>query len=100
MVKLFLYIALFLSLVFFGFNNSQNISVTILPNILEISFRLYIILFLVFLLGYFCCFCRQIIKNIKFKYINYKQSKTIKKLQKTQQEYSKNSANTIQLPDA
>lgn len=99
MIKLFLYIILFLTLVFFGFNNSQNIHIIILPDILEINVRLYIILFVIFLLGYFCCFCRYIIKNLKFKYINYKQNKTIKKLQETQQKNDEDNLDKEQLPD-
>lgn len=84
MIKFFLYLILFLYLIFFGFNNNQEINLIFIPNIFEINTKSYIAAFLLFLTGYFACFCLYGTKIISLKWSNYKQNKKIKFLQKEQ----------------
>ena len=82
MIKTSAYILSLIILLFFGFNNSQDVQLLIFPGSFEINSKLYLIIFLFFLLGSLSSYLLYSIKIVRLKLTNRSLKKKIVFLEK------------------
>jgi uncharacterized integral membrane protein len=90
MIKFFIYLSLLIIFLIFGFNNSQTIDFTIIPNKIILTLPLYLLIFLVFLLGFFMSFLAYRFQIIKLNFSAKKNRKKISNLEEQIKEYHGN----------
>jgi len=82
MLKNILLILFLLFLLFFGFSNSNIVTLDLVPGFLTIETKLYLVIFVSFLLGFVFCYFAYSFKFLTIKFANFKQRRQIRKLER------------------
>lgn len=97
MLKFLGYTLLLIICLFFGFSNSSEVNLVVIPGNLEVNTRLYLVIFLFFLIGYFSCYLLYSYKLIRLKLSCHSQKKQIIRLEKTIKSSEKKASDSIEI---
>ncbi len=82
MLKYLLYLIVFIIILLFGFANNETVLLKFIPNIIEFSLPLHMVIFISIILGMIICYFSYAYQTILYKIKNFLQNRKIIKLEK------------------